>query len=189
MNKDYQATLAIAEQAAEWLERLPTADVSGSAAFLRWFRQSPVHAREFFLAVRTAERLKHLDSQRLLDVHAFVAQTTQDVAQLITPSTSQAVPHGSAPRPRRVASRWTLAAAACFLAVLMIVTVTLRGAFGNSITTAAGESRTVYLADGSILRAGPRTLANVAFTEHDRRVHLLRGEVMVQVAKIGRAHV
>ena len=65
MNRDYEATLPVAEQAADWLERLPDADAREGEDFLRWLRQSPVHARELFLAVRTAERLKHLDRRRL----------------------------------------------------------------------------------------------------------------------------
>jgi len=183
MNRDYEATLPVAEQAADWLERLPDADAREGEDFLRWLRQSPVHARELFLAVRTAERLKHLDRRRLLNAGSFIALARQNVAQLPTPIPAQVLSPKSARRRRRISSRWTIAAAIGFLTLLMIVTAALRGVSGSSISTAAGESQAFHLADGSVLRAGPRTDVTVVFTIHDRIVRLRRGEIMIYVAK------
>jgi transmembrane sensor len=67
----------------------------------------------------------------------------------------------------------------------MIVTATLRAVSGNTISTTAGEWQTLHLADGSVLRAGPRTRATVTFSDHDRIVRLLQGEAMIHVEKDG----
>jgi transmembrane sensor len=182
-DNDYQATLAIAEQAADWLERLPTADADEGEFFLQWFRQSPVHAREFFLAVRTAERLKHLAPDRLLNVQKLVDVARQNVAQLPLPIQQVGVPIRLAARQRRNISLWNVAAVVGFVALLVMVTATLRGVSGNTISTAAGESKTLHMADGSVLRAGPRTHASIAFTDRERVVRLLGGELIIYVAK------
>jgi transmembrane sensor len=183
MNREYLATLAIAEQAAEWLERLPTATAREGEPFLHWLRQSPVHAREFFLAVRTAERLKHLDSKRLLNVEPIIAAATQSATQIKPPIQTIELSGRAAVRQPRIVSRRTAAAILGFMALLVIVTATLHAVSSNSVTTAAGESRTFHLADGSVLRAGPRTQAKIAFTDRERVVQLLRGELIICVAK------
>jgi transmembrane sensor len=185
MNRDYdyQATLAIAEQAAEWLEQVPTADAFEGEFFLQWFRQSPVHAREFFLAVRTAERLKHLDAQRLLDVQKLVDAARQNVAPLPLPIQPQAVPPRIVVRQHQIVRPWTLAAVIAFVALLVIATAALHTISGRSLSTAAGESQTLHLSDGSVLRAGPRTHATFAFTDRERVVRLLEGELIIYVVK------
>lgn len=183
MNKDHLVTIVIAQQAAEWLERLPLASARENVAFMRWLRQSPMHAREFLLAVRTAQRLKHLDSKRLLDVSHFIALAKQYDAQPIAGIHSGVVPGPPSVQPHRISGPWAVAAAACFVVVLIVLAATLRAVSPTSIATAAGEFRTVHLADGSSLRAGPRTHATIAFTKHDRIVRLLAGELMIEVAK------
>ena len=183
MNKDHLLTIVIAQQAADWLERLPMASARENAAFMRWLRQAPMHAREFFLAMRTAERLQHLDSKRLLEVRQLIALATQTDAQPIAGNEMWGEPRPRMPRISLIGGPWVLAAAVCFLVVLIVVGATLRPASGSSIVTGAGEFQTLHLEDGSSLRAGPRTRATVAFTQHDRIVRLLRGELMIEVAE------
>jgi transmembrane sensor len=181
MNRDYQTTLSIAEQAAEWLERLSATNARQGEIFLQWFRQSPVHAREFFLAVRAAERLRHLDPEKMLDVHKFIELAKQNVAQL--PASSQARENAAAGRAHRIVGRGKVAALVGFIALLVVATATLRSLSGDSLSTAAGETQTLHLVDGSVLQAGPGTKATFAFTDRERVVRLLHGELIVYVAK------
>jgi transmembrane sensor len=67
--------------------------------------------------------------------------------------------------------------------LLVIVAATLQTISGRPLATAAGESQTLHLSDGSVLRAGPRTHATFAFTDHERVVRLLEGELIIHVAK------
>jgi len=73
------------------------------------------------------------------------------------------------------------AAAACCLALAgLIASIALTS---NTIETHASEWRTVQLADGSTVSAGPNTLLQVEYSEGARRISLQRGEAMFKVSK------
>jgi hypothetical protein len=63
MKKDTREYLAIAERAAEWVDRLPRATPEEQREFMSWVRQSPLHVREFILALACKKLLEtHLPS-------------------------------------------------------------------------------------------------------------------------------
>jgi ferric-dicitrate binding protein FerR (iron transport regulator) len=57
MSTDTQLT--IAEEAAEWLERLESADLAERQKFWAWLLESPAHVREILVANACDVLLKH----------------------------------------------------------------------------------------------------------------------------------
>lgn len=187
MNRDYHVKLAIAEKAAEWLVRLPAADAKERAEFLAWIRESPVHVRELLLAVHCAERLRNLDTERYLNVRAFI-----DEAQRGTAFPIEARPERLAQRrvtncyrrARLLISReFSRRAAAMFAFVVLLIAFAIYGVADRTITTGVGRWHTTRLADGTVLRAGPRTKVTIDFTREQRIVRLAHGEALFAVAK------
>ena len=54
----YLEDVLLAEQAAEWLLQLPTADVRQRRHFVQWLKESPENVREMLLAMRCDELLR-----------------------------------------------------------------------------------------------------------------------------------
>lgn len=54
----------VAEQAAEWLCRLRSADLEEQAAFVRWLKKSPRHVREMLIAMTWDRVLRGVDWRR-----------------------------------------------------------------------------------------------------------------------------
>ncbi|HEY7638150.1 MAG TPA: FecR domain-containing protein [Steroidobacteraceae bacterium] len=184
MNRDHATTLAIAERAAEWLIRLPTADAQQREEFMYWLRQSPVHVYEFLLAVRCVERLRFLDYQRLLSAD-LDADATPSVAALPIATSQRNGPRISR-EPATSNRRSVIVKVAAVLAIIVLTPLIIFGVTatsGRTISTAAGEWRTEHLPDGSDLRIGPRTEIVVAFTRENRVLKLEHGELLIHVAK------
>ncbi|MBR2815482.1 MAG: FecR domain-containing protein [Reyranella sp.] len=72
-----------------------------------------------------------------------------------------------------------LAVAAC-LAIAVAPAAYLR--LRADIVTSTAELRTIDLDDGSRVRVGPQSAIGIAFSEGERRVHLLRGGAFFEVA-------
>lgn len=58
----------LAEQAAEWLYRLETADLKEKAEFIRWLKRSPLHVREVLIAAAWNEALREADLRHVRDI-------------------------------------------------------------------------------------------------------------------------
>ena len=144
-------------QAAEWVVRLQRTDVPPAERerLARWLAQSPRHADAYDRA-RRAWQL----SGALRDDPLF------------------ADPVPPAPALRRYQPLW--------LAACLLLAVTLGWQAGHQwwsplhsdFRTAAGEIRTVELADGSDILLGGDTAIRLAYTDDERRVELLRGEAI-----------
>ncbi len=63
----------VAEQAAEWLCRLRSADREEQAAFLRWLKESPRNVREMLLAMTWDQILRGIDWNREADPSVLAA--------------------------------------------------------------------------------------------------------------------
>jgi transmembrane sensor len=179
MNRDHATTLAIAERAAEWLVRLPTADAQERQQFMSWLRESPVHVCEFLLAVRCAERVRFLDRQHQMAVDLSVG-AVGNITNLRAPIPQMTAAREALPR-RRV--MLTVAAIVAVVALIPLTIVGVRALSGRSISTAAGEWQTVELQDGSKLRVGPRTEIAIHFTRTKRSLRFAHGEILIQVVK------
>lgn len=73
---------SIAEQAAEWVERLKTPSAQRNAEFMRWLKRSPTHVREMLLAMTIDAELDGIDPDRKIDIDRLIAQTANNVVRI-----------------------------------------------------------------------------------------------------------
>lgn len=156
-------TGSIEEQAADWLLRLSEGEPSPEQLrqFEDWKRQDPLHAQAI-------ERLQgfigHMQSLRQ---HTGAARAALNA--------------GRKRSPRRLPSAVLLLALAVSAALLLkanppqLLLADLR--------TAPAEWRNSLLADGSQLILAGDSAVDIHFDAHVRRVELLHGEILVDVAK------
>lgn len=74
MNAHHKEVRLLAEQAAEWLYRLETADLEEKTTFVRWLRQSPLHVREILIAAAWNDVLRGADPNHLRDIDALATK-------------------------------------------------------------------------------------------------------------------
>lgn len=168
-------TQSVSDQAAEWFIRVKDRDLSAAERrrYVRWLKQSPSHIAEFMRTCRMYGRVKRAKLPTLLP--------EENAANVIPLMPREPVP-AAQPRAGLFASaKVRFAAAACCLALVGVIASFALSS--NTIQTRAGEWRTVRLADGSTVSAGPNTSMQVDYSDSARRINLLRGEAMFKVAK------
>jgi transmembrane sensor len=154
----------VSDQALAWLARLQKGDVSKTERqrFQDWRTSDPGHQQ----AYEQAEQF-----WRLLESPAKAVQ-----ARL------QNQPSNN---PARTVYRTSFALAACLVLVLIGLSSMLPNLIQNwqsDYVTAAEERRVIGLADGSQLTLNTNSAVAIEFSEQQRRVKLLRGEVYFEVA-------
>ena len=172
---DDNAMQPVSDQAAEWFIRLRDRDltVAERRRYVRWLKQSPNHIAEFMRLCRLYGRVKRAKLPTLApeaDDSNVIAMMQAEIRAPVER------------RPEWFDSRkLRLAVVACCLALVgVIATIAFSS---NTIQTDAGEWRTVQLADGSLVSAGPNTLMQVDYSKETRRINLARGEAMFKVTK------
>ncbi len=202
--KDHDERLGqpVSDQAAEWFIRLRDRDLTTSdrRKFVRWLKHSPSHISEFMRLGNLYGRVKRAKGPTLLP-----DEVTSNVVPLMQRELAQPEPEsepGLDPelepeldpelepeseseqplRPTIFGSRKLLfaAAACCLLLIGVIANIVVTS---NKVETRPGEWRTVQLADGSVVSAGPNTLVQVEYSDAMRRINLQRGEAMFKVKK------
>ena len=160
----------VAEEAAGWIARLDSQDCTQAEreAFERWRDADPLHA----IAYRHARDMWRDSSAVIRSSMAL----------------SQAARHALQDSRERSARRWWLPAAS--LATVMIIAlagflywpfVTDAPPVGTQYATAAGDQRSITLADGSTLTLDTQAVAVERYTRGTRRVDLLQGRVQFEV--------
>jgi|KBSMisStaDraftv2_1062788.scaffolds.fasta_scaffold61544_2 transmembrane sensor len=179
-HRDRRRQLA-AESAADWVLRLQDPEVSRSARleYVQWLRESPLHVAEMLRISHIHGELTEFPHWREiapLDVSSAGASVVELSGASGPPITESRVGKGS------YSWRWigTLAAG---LAILAIALVYFGDFLHRTIDTATGESRTVTLADGSVVRVSPQTTLSVYFSKNERRLILSRGNALFRVAR------
>lgn len=187
--------LLAAELAADWLRRLKTGGPEVQAAFGRWLRESPRNVREILVATAYRHALEHMKDHHRVDVEALKARCAEqphDIGQMASETRSRSRARNSSHILKRIAFRWSapreagrwkVAATVTFVALVSFMAIAIHAVSDRSITTGPGDWHTARLADGTVLRIGPRTRVSVDITEHERVLRLTRGEVMAYVAK------
>ncbi len=170
---------AIAEQAADWVERLKTPSGPGSAEFMRWVRRSPVHVREVLLAMTIDAELGRIDPDHKIDVGGLMAQAASNVVRI-------GEREGVGPQAkRRVRAHWQWFAGAGAAAVLLVVFGWFIGAmnvrYSNDYRTAIGEQRVIELRDGSVVHLNTQSRLQVVLSHNARDVHLHEGQATFKV--------
>lgn len=186
--KHSENAIPVAEQAAEWFVELSEPPVSEDARrrFFGWLKRSPQHVEEFLAIAVMDRQLSHRTSM-LADVIADVAAMKREKAgaiPLVTGISSHAQPAPGRRAPRRVrALAWASAASLAALAAIYVVQVQDVQPAIVSHRTDLGEQRSIALSDGSIVMLNTMSEATVRFEDSTRRVTLLTGEAMFDVAR------
>ncbi|MBL8269500.1 FecR family protein [Steroidobacter sp.] len=184
----------IAEEAAAWFVDFSVGDVEPDqlASFNTWLRTSPVHVRAYLQVTalwEDAELLK-LGATELealaqqIAAEGNVISLRQAVATVTNPAADVAsVPTPKIPARRPVWRRFAVAASVSVLSVMVGVAVWMRADRGVTYATETGEQRTVTLADGSVVQLNSQSQLRVMFSEQVRRVELIDGQALFEVAK------
>ncbi|MBL8270846.1 FecR family protein [Steroidobacter sp.] len=146
-------------EAAVWLARLrgPQRDASVERGLRRWLREDPGNALAFDELTRRLEVVERLKT-RTLPARWRVAQPAS-----------------------RVSWRPVLSGvAAALTAVMVFGFIYLRQA---GVATSVGEQRTMALEDGSRIYLNTASRVRVSYDDGSRRVELMSGEALFEVAK------
>lgn len=157
-----ESSATIDATAAAWAARVDRGQLSDAdkAALETWAAQDPRRAGAYAKALAVSA---HLDRARGLGAG-------------FTPSTH---PLARAAGRRRLLATGGLLAAASVVGFLGYGALSLRG----RVTTSKGDLRRAPLADGSAVTLNTDTAIRTAFDDRIRRVELLRGEALFDVAK------
>jgi transmembrane sensor len=158
-------------EAAAWWIRGHCGDLNPAERYelVRWCKTSPSHVAELLRAVRI-----YLLLESVKPLHNVNEDQFSQVISL----------RASSFRPAALRSRlrpWLIGSAvfaASVLGILLSVSY-----LTHTVTTDANEWRSFQLADGSRITVGPRSQLRHALDDHERRVQLDYGEVLLQVAK------
>jgi transmembrane sensor len=190
----------ILEEASEWFVDFRVGDVDAAARerFDEWLRRSPEHIRAYMEIAKTYVELPARQLDGKLDVDALIAYAHSGENVVPFDSTDTARPHepqsvaaeashrvapakraGRSPRQRR---RF-LAAASCALILVIASAVWWKAKRYPTYATDIGERRSLTLADGSTVDLNARSTLRIEFSDAERRVELLDGQALFQVAK------
>jgi len=156
----------VAQKAIEWLIDLQSIPVAPSLleAWKRWRAAHPDHERAWQRIESVNGKLTHLSAP----LNSAIAKAA------LTPSKS----------PKR---RQAIAGIAALLftgSAAWIGRDELRWqTWTADERTAIGERRTLTLADGTTLHMNSNTAVSIAFTQNERRLRLIEGEIMIATAK------
>lgn len=170
------------EEAAQWLVRLEESDApQHRAAFIGWLKHSPRHVEELLLTDAAYRRLDGLDTQRRVDIHKLMAQSSADVVALQEEPLTPTLSHKG-----RGGKRWVWGVAAVLTGALVATLWFARSLpllAGDLYTTTIGEQRSVQLSDGSVIHLNTQSRVDVRFSGSERKIRLLEGEALFVVAR------
>jgi transmembrane sensor len=188
----------ILDEASEWFVDFRVGDVDTAARerFDEWLRRSPEHIRAYWEIAKTYVELPEAPAPGKLDVAALIAYAHSDAN--VVPLHSRAseihalrlsksrgpLDEGEAGRPPSSRFRQPFfAAAAVAFAVVIGGAVWWQAHRYPLYSTDIGERRSITLSDGSTVDLNARSQLRVEFSETERRVDLLDGQALFQVAK------
>ena len=159
---------SIDEQAAEWILRLHEEGFSEGLRleFERWKQQSPQHAAA---ALRMQDVINRLQALRQQSVPAKAALNAAFAGR-------------KAVTRRKQALRALLIAGCLALPVTLLLKSHYPAQWMADISTGPNDWKTQRLADNSTITLSGTSALNVHFDAQERRIELLQGEVLVEVA-------
>ena len=188
------------EEASEWFVDFRVGDVDerARARFDEWVRRSPEHIRAYMEIARTYVELPSVKFGGKIDVDSLIAYAHS--GENIVPFNGASTAQPNAPRSvsaetnhRRALlkkaeraprlRRQFLAAASGALVLLIAGTVWWNLERFPIYATEIGERRSITLADGSTVDLNARSRLRIEFAKQERRVELLEGQALFQVAK------
>lgn len=165
----------IAEQAADWLIRLggEGGDAKDRAAFEAWKRSDPRHAEA---ALRMASLIEHIQGLRAAVVDMRPARAALTAAGI--------------DKGKRSSMRRAAATLALLLSLAVPGWLALRAYppayLLADVRTATGQTETRQLADNTHITLKGASAINLHYDAHHRSVDLVRGEILLDVARDAR---
>jgi transmembrane sensor len=183
-----QLELLHAQQASAWVQALLDPTAEQRATFVKWLKDSPRNVRDFLFMLTIEQALDHVDSKRLRDIEALMAQADGRVVAL-TSALSGAPVQPRVPtslRGRHMGPRWPwkwlAAAASLVFASLLTWGFFVQQSYGwKQFATATGEQRAFELEDGSVIHLNTNSRVALRFAGQTREVRLLQGEALFRV--------
>jgi transmembrane sensor len=176
----------ILDEASTWFIDFRAGDVDARARqeFHEWLRRSPDHIQAYLDIAATYAEIPAPAANGEIDVQAFIdrarASGDANVIALDMRRSAKSPSHAPASATRRV-----LPIAASFL----LIALALASWFyigRDTYSTDIGEQRSFALADGSTIQLNSRTRIRVLYTDAERRIDLIEGQALFQVAKNAR---
>jgi len=178
----------IANQARMWfvLHRAGDLTAAQRQQFIDWLCESPAHAHEYVALAGFMQDLQQAATQNTTPADELIAkaraEVDDDVVQpmFATDSTIHTIDRSSSrPMPAHV---WTALAA-----VIATIAVLIGGGWWmhdrNHYQTAHAEQRSWRMPDGSTVHLNSSSEIRVRFDSRQRRIELVRGQALFQVAK------
>jgi transmembrane sensor len=173
---------AVAREAAGWLVTLSDSECTREEReeFIAWLRRSNLHVEEFLRISELTGTLAHYrfwPDDPVVDLIARArAGDREGVVRIGTWQSSAVATRG----------RWrAFLALAASLAILSLALGVIAGMFdwgSKTYATNAGEMRSITLEDGSVVELNTRSRLRARFTANERRLQLLAGEAIFNVA-------
>jgi len=186
----------ILDEASEWFVDFRVGDVDTAARerFDEWLRRSPEHIRAYWEIAKTYVELPAAPAPGKLDVAALIAYAHSDANVVLLHSRASEIRALHSESPRELLDRGAagtaprghrsfFAAAAVALAVVIGGAVWWQANRYPLYSTDIGERRSITLADGSTVDLNARSKLRIEFSSAERRVELLDGQALFQVAK------
>ena len=182
---------AVAREAAEWLVTLSDTECTHEQReeFIAWLRRSNLHVEEFLRISELTGNLAHYrfwPDDSVADLIASARAGDRDGVARIGSSTKPPIESSESSTSLK-RSRWPGSAAlAASLAIVLLAAGVIAGMFdwgSKTYVTNAGEIRSIALEDGSVVELNTRSRLRARFTANERRLQLLAGEAIFNVAK------
>jgi transmembrane sensor len=166
----------IAEQAADWLLRLQSDELTPQqrTELVEWLCESPQHVAALFRICELQRDLSRFGKWRQI---APLSRTALPKIMRLVPKRTVA--------PALAGRHWgraaAVAAGAVFLGIAVWLSLIRLG--HQEFSTQAGETREITLTDGSVMDLAPATDVAVRYRTHERLLTLEQGEAVFHVAK------
>jgi len=178
----------VMQEAAQWLVVLSEAECTREERqeFIAWLRLSNVHVEEFLRISELTGRLVRCRVWPDDSVTDLIARGRAGNSGAVVPigAMSGRITPSETLAPLNRWLRYVAAAASLAIVSLVIgVTVEMFDWGSKTYATNAGEIRSITLEDGSVAELNTRSRLRARFTASERRVQLIAGEAIFNVAK------
>ena len=178
-------------EASEWfaVQREGELGRADRGRFIDWLRESPAHVEEYLELARLWDEMGETDALQQVDVEAELAKAQDTVRDLDGARIDGGrIDDNPAGLPKARASEAPRAALSIAAGLLIAVAAAwwaglFEAAPGETMSTAVGEQRSVTLEDGSLISLNTQTSIRVSVAGDVRRVDLLEGEVLFDIAR------
>lgn len=180
----------VAREAAEWLVTLSDSECTREEReeFIAWLRRSNLHVEEFLRISELTGTLAHYrfwPDDPVDDLIARARAGDREGVVRIGTSTRPATQPSQSPEVSTRGRRRAFLALAASLAIVSLAVGVIAGMFdwgSKTYATNAGEMRSITLEDGSVVELNTRSRLRARFTANERRLQLLAGEAIFNVA-------